>query len=140
MRMFKRILVPADGSDHSCRAAEYAANLAQTFSATIMIVYVVDGTTAKTDVLAANSKYEVEKKRKDKLAPVMELIEKAGVTYETRFIHGEPGPAIVKFANEGKYDCLVVGSRGLNRLQTMVLGSVSHKVVKRANLPVLVVK
>lgn len=140
MRMFKRILVPADGSNHSCRAAEYAVNLAQTFSATIMIVYVVDSTTAKTDVLAADSKYEVEKKRKEKLAPVRKLIEQAGVTYEIRWIHGEPGPAIVKFANEGNYDCLVVGSRGLNRLQTMVLGSVSHKVMKRANMPVLIVK
>ncbi|MCM3759793.1 universal stress protein [Alkalihalobacillus oceani] len=138
--MFKRILVPADGSDHSCRAVEYAADLAKTFSAEMIILYVVDDTTAKTDVVAANSKDEVDKKRKEKLAPVTELIERTGVAYNTRVIHGEPGPAIVKFANDGKYDCLVVGSRGLNRLQTMVLGSVSHKVVKRANMPVLIVK
>lgn len=43
-------------------------------------------------------------------------------------------------ANDQQFDLLVIGSRGLNTLQEMVLGSVSHKVVKRADCPVLVVK
>ncbi|MCY8631696.1 universal stress protein, partial [Bacillus spizizenii] len=54
--------------------------------------------------------------------------------------HGEPGPTIVSYANENQFDMLIVGSRGLNSLQEMVLGSVSHKVAKRANCPVLIVK
>ena len=46
----------------------------------------------------------------------------------------------MKFANENNVDLLVIGSRGLNSLQEMVLGSVSHKVIKRVNCPALVVK
>lgn len=57
-----------------------------------------------------------------------------------KIFHGEPGPAIVEFTNNNSYDLLVIGSRGLNAFQEMVLGSVSHKVVKRANCPVMVVK
>ncbi|MGM0899696.1 MAG: universal stress protein [Bacillota bacterium] len=37
-------------------------------------------------------------------------------------------------------DLIIIGSRGLNALQSMVLGSVSHKVMKRASCPVMIVK
>lgn len=47
---------------------------------------------------------------------------------------------IVKYANDQKVDIVVIGSRGLNALQEMVLGSVSHKVMKRAHCPALIVK
>jgi nucleotide-binding universal stress UspA family protein len=106
----------------------------------IDVVYVIDGATSKSDVLTNNSKYEIEKKRKEKLAPIVELLENQGVEYNVHIIQGEPGPTIVNFANKGDYDCVVVGSRGLNKLQTMVLGSVSHKIAKRVEVPVLIVK
>lgn len=138
--MFQHIMLAADGSAHSFRAAEYAVSLAKLHHGRIDVVYAIDGTTSKSDVLANNSKYEVAKKRKEKLLPVIELFEKEGIEHDTHFIHGEPGPAIVEFANKGNYDCVVVGSRGRNKLQTMVLGSVSHKIAKRVNGPVLIVK
>lgn len=47
---------------------------------------------------------------------------------------------IVSFANRGNFDIVIIGSRGLNSFQEMVIGSVSHKVAKRANAPVLIVK
>jgi len=46
----------------------------------------------------------------------------------------------VKYANEQKVDVVVIGSRGLNTLQEVVLGSVSHKVMKRVHCPALIVK
>ena len=49
-------------------------------------------------------------------------------------------PAIVEYTNKNQFDVVVIGSRGLNALQEMVLGSVSHKIAKRANCPVLIVK
>ena len=55
-------------------------------------------------------------------------------------LHGEPGPTIVEYANKQSCDMVVIGSRGLNKLQEMVLGSVSHKVAKRVNCPVLISK
>lgn len=62
------------------------------------------------------------------------------VNYKTTVLRGNPGPEIVKYANEQSVDLVVIGSRGLNSLQEMVLGSVSHKVMKRVNCPALVVK
>jgi nucleotide-binding universal stress UspA family protein len=138
--MFKSILLASDGSSHSFRAAEKAAGLAKLHNSIIDVVYSIDSSTSKADVLTNNSKYEVEKKRKEKLAPIVGLLKKEGITYKVHMIHGDPGSAIVDFANKGNYDCVVVGSRGLNKLQTMVLGSVSHKIAKRVEVPVLIVK
>jgi nucleotide-binding universal stress UspA family protein len=63
------------------------------------------------------------------------------ISYEIKIIRGEePDPTIVKHVNENNFDVVVIGSRGLSALQEFVLGSVSHKVAKRANCPVLIVK
>lgn len=138
--MFNKILLAADGSAHSFRAAEKAINLAKgNDNAKIDIVYVVDGSTSKADVLA-NWNSDVNAKRKEKLKYIEDKAKEAEVPFEIKVLHGEPGPTIVEYANEHKYDVVVIGSRGLNGLQEMILGSVSHKVAKRAQCPVMIVK
>ena len=92
------------------------------------------------DVLHSGSSVELDMKRRKKLLPVKELLKKENINYRVELLHGVPGPIIVEFANKQNYDILVIGSRGLNALQEMVLGSVSLKVVKRAQCPVLIVK
>ena len=139
-KLFRKILLAADGSDHSLRAANHAIELAQKFNGMIEAIYVVDGNTAKSDVLHAANKYEIEMKRRQKIKKVRELLESSAISYKTNILHGEAGPTIVKHANENKFDCVVIGSRGLNNLQEFILGSVSHKVAKRADCPVLIVK
>ncbi|WP_208589904.1 universal stress protein [Gracilibacillus suaedae] len=138
--MYQKVLLAADGSDHSIRAASHAVKVAQIDQGKIDIVYAVDGKTSKEDVLHGLDKYDVKKERQEKLQPVIEVIEEAGLECETHVVHGEPGPTIVEFANRNEYDFVVVGSRGLNKVQTMILGSVSHKIAKRVHCPVLIVK
>ncbi len=139
--MYMKILLAVDGSEHSLRAAKQALNIAGANpDAKITIVYVADHANAKNDVLHSGSSAELDLQRRKKLQPVEEAIASQNVKYRVEILHGTPGPAIVEYANEEKFDILVIGSRGLNSLQEMVLGSVSHKVVKRANCPVLIVK
>ncbi|MFD2759833.1 universal stress protein [Lentibacillus juripiscarius] len=138
--MFKRILLATDGSKHSVRSADHAIQLAHQFDGTIDVVYVVDSQTSKTDVLHNDNKYEIEHKRKEKIKSVQDQIRQFDIDFKVHILHGEPGPTIVDFANTNDFDCIVIGSRGLNNLQTMILGSVSHKVAKRADCPVLIVK
>ncbi|WP_026702701.1 universal stress protein [Salibacterium aidingense] len=139
--MYEKILLAADGSEHSLRAVKHAIALVKGEQAPhIDIIYVVDGEKSKSDVLHYGNTEIIQTKRKEKLTPVEEILMKEHISYEVHVKHGEPGPSIVKFANEGDYDCVVLGSRGLNQLQTMVLGSVSHKVAKRVECPVMIVK
>ncbi len=139
--MFNRILLASDGSEHALKAAEKAKALAQNNSlAKIAIIYVVDGQTSKSDVLHSWNRLDVDNQRKQRLEQTEQTLKNDGIDYETKILHGEPGPTLVKYANDHAFDIVVIGSRGLNSLQEMVLGSVSHKVAKRANCPVLIVK
>ncbi len=137
----KNILFASDGSEHALRATKKAIELCSYVKeAVITVIYVVDPSTAKTDVLLEGDVEEQETMRKKRLAPTEMLLKEANIPYEIRILRGEPGPAIVGFANTHPFDLVVVGSRGLNTLQEMVLGSVSHKVAKRVEAPVLIVK
>lgn len=139
--MFKKILMAADGSDHSIRALAKAVQLAeQNPDSEVTVVYAVDGQTSKEDILHHFDKSIVDQVRKKRLEPIESLLKEKDILYEIKILQGEPGPAIVEFANKGDYDVAVVGGRGLNTLQEMVLGSVSHKIAKRVKAPVLIVK
>jgi nucleotide-binding universal stress UspA family protein len=139
--MFTKILLATDGSEHSLRAAEKAIGLAKcTPGATVDVVYVVDGETSKADVLRNWNTVGVADARRDKIKSTEEKAKTAGIPYEIKIVRGEPGPTIVNYAIENQCDLVVIGSRGLNAFQELVLGSVSHKVAKRAHCPVLIVK
>lgn len=139
--MFKKILLAADGSLHSLRAAEKAIEIAKLNPYSFVdVVYVVDGKTSKEDVLHNWNQIDTETKRRKKMEMIEKKAQKDHVNYDVKIIRGEPGPTIVKFANDHQYDLVVIGSRGLNMMQEMVLGSVSHKVAKRVKCPVLIVK
>ena len=139
--MYKRILLAVDGSENSLRATDEAVKIASlTEDSVIEIIYVVDFEKVKADVLHSQSKTELDYSRRKHIAPAEEKIKAANVNYEIKIFNGYPGPKIIEYANDEAVDMLVIGSRGLNAFQEMILGSVSHKVVKRANCPVLIVK
>ncbi|PYZ92066.1 universal stress protein [Salipaludibacillus keqinensis] len=141
--MFKHLLLAIDGSDHSKRAAQKAIDLATLEgNGTIEILYVVAGNKSKSDVLQYGDSDSASRKRKLMLTPFEEMIAQAGIKYETTVLHGSNSAAesIIDHANKNDFDALVIGSRGLGTVQTMVLGSVSHKVMKHVKMPVLMVK
>jgi len=139
--MYKKILIAVDGSEHSLRATEEAAKIASLANGSMVeVVLVAEFSQAKKDVLHSQGKEELDLSRKQQLLPVEEKLKSYNLTYEIKILHGEPGPTIIKHTNESEFDLAVIGSRGLNTLQEMVLGSVSHKVVKRVDCPVLIVK
>lgn len=131
--MFKHVVLAADGSIHAFRAAEKTVGLLQRYENPIVdIVYVIDESTSKTDVLHHNNQHDIE--------TIIQLFKKSNIDYKVTILYGDPCQKIINHVNESAYDCVVVGSRGLNRLQSIVLGSVSHKVAKHVQCPVLIVK
>ncbi|MCT8136498.1 universal stress protein [Anaerobacillus sp. CMMVII] len=139
--MYKKILLAYDGSEHSKRAAENAIQIAKCSSdSTVEIVYVVDANKAKNDVLSNWNTMNLEEKRKELLTGVTKKATDEGVKYSIKILQGEAGPSIIKYANDNDFNIVIIGSRGLDGIQEFVLGSVSHKVAKRVNCPVLIVK
>jgi nucleotide-binding universal stress UspA family protein len=139
--VYEHILLASDGSDNAVRAAKEAVKIASlNEQAFIEVVYVMDIDKSKYDVIHNHSKEEADLERRKKNSKVLQYLNEAHIDYKTTVLRGQPGPEIVKYANENKVDIVVIGSRGLNALQEMVLGSVSHKVMKRVNCPALIVK
>lgn len=140
MRMYEHILVAADGSDNAVRAAQEAAKIAKLAGSRVTIVYVADFEKARTEMLHSASADSLYLERRTKIAPVEAIFDKYHIHYSVEILRGVAGPEIVKYTNSNEVDLVVIGSRGLNSLQEMVLGSVSHKVMKRVNCPALIVK
>lgn len=139
--MYNKILLAVDGSENSVRATKEAVKMvSMNASCVVDVLYVADFAKAKQEVLHTQGKEELELVRRRKLWPVEEQLKQQNLSYQVHILHGDPGPMIVEYANKEVFDLVVIGSRGLNTFQEMVLGSVSHKVVKRVKAPVLVVK
>lgn len=137
--MYKSILLAADGSENSLRSAKEILNFIDE-NTIVTILTVVDVDESKTDVLHGNKGEGLNNKREDKLGNITEFFTKHSVEYKVKIAHGVPADTVVEIANEEEYQAIILGTRGLNSLQEMVLGSVSHKVAKRAQIPVIIVK
>lgn len=149
--MFEKILVAVDGSEPSNDALDYAIDIAGKYSsAEIQLVHVIQniasfvytGGAGLEPVWVGSLNGELEKSGKLILKDAKKRIEekKAKVKISMKLLHGNPADEIVKFAKDGKFGLVVIGSRGLSGIKELILGSVSSKVVNHATVPVLVIK
>ncbi|WP_062200120.1 universal stress protein [Massilibacterium senegalense] len=139
--MFQKILVASDGSPFAEKAAEKAAYLASVAeNAEVEILHVIDDDHAKGNAIYKQSKKEHESLRHKRLQKTKEKLEEKEIKYGLTLLYGDAAPKIVEYAKEHDFDVIVMGSRGLNVVQKMLLGSVSHKVSKYSHCPVIIVK
>lgn len=139
--MFTKILLAYDGSENADRAADKAIFLARhAKGAEIEVVYVLDFVKEKIEGLDYKEKEAVMLARRERIEPLEKRLTAENIPFHVKMLQGEAGPTIVKYANDNEFDAVVIGSRGLNAFQEMVLGSVSHKVAKRVKCPVMIVK
>jgi nucleotide-binding universal stress UspA family protein len=132
-----KIVVGYDGSEAAKRALERATTLAGEQNR--IVVVAAAESHARTGITegAHLDPSEVERRRRD-LDDAQAYLAKRGIEGETIEAQGDPGEVIVEAAKDA--DLAIVGSRGLNPLQRLLMGSVSSKVVHRAECDVLVVR
>ncbi|MDD3621850.1 MAG: universal stress protein [Methanofollis sp.] len=140
--MFHMVLLAVDGSENAIRAAETAAGLVAALPGSVLAVVYVAAPPAQSRIVKAN--YDVhallEEDARTVAAPVLHLIEGAGVPYSLEVGMGDPSTEILATAEKVGADLIVVGSRGLGALQGVVMGSVSQKTAQLAACPVMIVK
>ena len=140
-----RVLLAMDGSAASDAARDLVASLTWPEATVIRVIAVVEPMSA---VLVGISPYaatefddrEIAAALESRLTDAAVHLARSASTVETRLLHGRPGSAIVAEAIDLRADLIVVGSRGLGRLRSMLLGSVSAEVVDHAPCPVLVAR
>jgi nucleotide-binding universal stress UspA family protein len=135
--LYKKILVPIDGSAHSTRALYEAIKLAKTTSGTITLLTVQP---SRPKILSPPKQPGNDTPRSIILAEGQKLVQAEGVFAETVLLEGDVVDQIVNTAKEGNFDLVVIGARGLNRFEEALLGSVSHGVVAKAPCPVIVTR
>ncbi len=132
----EKILVATDGSHNSERALLEAKKYAIHLGGKITILTIVDP-------LGYQAKYVdevLEKASKTVLKNSLKLFEDFEGQVDTKFRRGNSADEILKEAEEGDYDLIVIGSRGLGAFSKALLGSVSNKVLNHAKTNVLTVK
>ena len=139
--MFTKILLATDGSPSAAEAARYAGQLAQLAGAQVIVLHAyprVPGFLGEPDFSQLVHENLAEAERI--VAPVVEQLVDDGVDANAEILQGPPAEAILAVAENRGCDLIVMGTRGYGQLAGMLLGSVSHKVLANATLPVLVVR
>ena len=143
MSLITKILIGYDGSKAGDKALDYAIGIAKTFNAKLYILHVIEE--GRIAIAPDSSMYPalidtMEKQGRDLVNKAVERARSQGVNAEGLLEMGtDAAETIINVANNLNVDLIVVGSRGLKGLTRFLLGSVSEKVVRYANRPVLVV-
>jgi nucleotide-binding universal stress UspA family protein len=138
--MVSRIVVGVDGSEGSRAAAQWAAEEAARWDASVVVVQaweftpLVIATDAPIDLVELRSQADAALAQE-----VQELFGDRAGSVEARVVEELPANAILDAVKAHDADLVVVGSRGRGGLKGMLLGSVSQKVVHHAPCPVVVV-
>lgn len=134
----RKILLPVDGSDHSLRATEEAIEFAKHFDAEILLLHCNE----VFPNLKPHGDYsrEVTQYANKILGPSRDLLQDNNIRYMERVMDGSPTQEIPEIAEREAVDLIVMGTRGANPLETLLLGSVTQRVLKLSKCRVLVVK
>lgn len=143
--MFKKILVALDGSQKSEKALDFALDLAEKYSAEILlfstvppISSIISAVYPGSDKYYAASKARHEQVLEDALKKAKKL--QPNLNILKKLIEGRPADKIINTAKLEKYDLIIMGDRGLGGIKEFFLGSVSDRVADTATCPVLIVK
>ena len=149
--MFKKILVPLDGSPSSTAALTMALELAQVFQSHLTLLHVGSLST----VLPLKQYEQLQQVTPEELTRFItitrnagfnileqgrQLVEAAGVPVKTIFKEGHPRLEIVHIARERGSSLIVLGATGVSQIKELRLGSVSEQIVRNAPCTVMVYK
>jgi nucleotide-binding universal stress UspA family protein len=146
--LYKKILVALDGSKHANNALLAAIDLAEKYSSRLVLLTVFNPVYIKKDMVIQtpqDTREFVEAQRPFHEKVLVEALEKSKkinpkLKVATKMEMGKPAEKIIETAKNGKFDIIVIGSRGLGGIKQLLLGSVSDKVADEAPCPVLIVK
>lgn len=147
--MFKKILVPVDGSATADAGLKTAIGMAKDSGGMLFVLHVVDEhVLIQTSDYIGGDYYEetigsLKEAGRKVLAKACAMVEKAGVPYKSvsvETIEGGVSALIIAQARKLKADAIVMGTHGRRGLSRMVMGSDAEGVVREASMPVVLVK
>jgi nucleotide-binding universal stress UspA family protein len=152
--MYKRILVPLDGSERAEQILPHAENFATKEGSTLILLYVIEpippSFTPGMSMMVAAPPQELEiywknmqaaeKEASDYLQKQAAVLEKKNIATETLVLRGEPVHAIVDTAKEKDVDLIAMTSHGRSGLERVFYGSVTSGVLHKVDRPLLLIR
>lgn len=146
MSVYKKILVPIDGSETSLRALDEAARLAQLCGARIDVLYVVD--TVEDGYVPAEVYFQdvlprLVKRGERLLKDAVDTLRAKGIQAESVLIEGwaqRVSKVIIEQASARGADLIALGTHGRRGFNRFVMGSDAEQVVRSSPVPVLLVR
>jgi nucleotide-binding universal stress UspA family protein len=139
--VFEKILLATDGSPDARQALAYARDLALRDGAQVIVVHAFEPVPSYLGDpwgdRSAGRRVAAGQEVADNAA---QSLKGAGVDVVVEILEGPPADAILKVADVRACDLIVMGSRGHGTLASLLLGSVSHRVLAHARAPVLIAK
>jgi nucleotide-binding universal stress UspA family protein len=147
--MFKKILLPIDGSEASEKAGEYAINSADLNGADIIVLHVID-TYYLNSLPQQDLREKLDKQLREEGKEAVQKFKKkiedekcAGNCKNINLIimikQGKPENVILKTAEEASVDQIIIGKSGKHGLEKFLVGSTTERVVRGAKVPVNVI-
>jgi nucleotide-binding universal stress UspA family protein len=137
--MFDRILVAVDGSPYSAPAVSTVVEVATKFQSQAIVIHVREHDRGRAGAFPLETPQEATQL----VAETVVALRHAGIA-ATGEVHGaftgHAAREIVDTARSQGADLIVMGSRGLSDIGGLFVGSVTHKVLQLAHVPVLVVR
>jgi len=154
--MFKRLLVPLDGSRFGSRALRYAIAVAQHFGAEVILIRVIRPATpmiaaeahgvaspAESEI-AVQAALEADKQNvaraKRYLRDKVRAIKSRHIKASYQVTIGEPAQSIMQFSKKENISLIVMTTHGKSGLKRAVMGSIADVVIRESGKPVLVIR
>lgn len=141
--MYKRILVPLDGSKTAEKVLPYVISEAHHTAATIVVIRVIAplrNSLRGIPQLIENAEAYLKNIVEDYLEDVAERLRTNDIVVETKLDHGPPALRILEFAMKDNCDLIIVGSYGETRAVKWRFGSVANYIVRaKTPFPVLII-
>jgi len=136
-----KILVAFDGSEGGRRALDWAARLAKDEAdSRVSVIGVAAALEAAPPIADAVDPSSSVEKHRTELARAASTLAAAGVPSDTMLKVGNPAEEIISAGDEGEFDLILIGRTGAHGAIRFLMGSVSDRVVRHANRPVMVVR
>jgi nucleotide-binding universal stress UspA family protein len=141
IQMFSQILLATDGSRNAEEALAYARDLAVREKARVYVVCAFPPVPTQLGKPWYDRQIVSNISRSEKVAEqAAAKLREAGIDVVIEVLEGPAADAILRVADVQNCDLIVMGTRGHGDLASLLLGSVSHRILSNANVPVLVVK
>ena len=138
--MYDAILYPTDGSEGATVALEHALDLATIHDATLHVLYVADTNRESLTTVAGEVVDALEREGEAIVAGVVDRVSGRDVAVVDEVVQGDPHRAILDYAGDHGIDLIVMATHGRQGIDRYLLGSVTERVVRTSDVPVLTVR